>query len=72
MTSQVMDKVLKKFNVVQFDPVGQKFDPNMMEAIYSVNDPKGENNTVATVMVSGWKIGDRCLRAAQVAVIKKQ
>lgn len=46
MTSNVMESVLKKFGVVKFDPMGQKFDPNMMEAIYTLHDAKLENNTV--------------------------
>jgi molecular chaperone GrpE (heat shock protein) len=46
MTNSVMDSIFQRFNVVQFDPVGTKFDPNMMEAVYMINDPKQENNTV--------------------------
>ncbi len=72
MTSHVMDTVLKKFNVVQFDPTGHKFDPNMHEAVYNVDDPSKDHNTVATAMQSGWKIGDRCLRPAKVAIVKKK
>jgi molecular chaperone GrpE len=42
-----MDKVLKKFGVVQVDPKGEKFDPNVHEAVFVINDPELENNTVA-------------------------
>ena len=72
MTSHVMDTVLKKFSVVQFDPQGHKFDPNMHEAIYNVDDASKDHNTVASVMQTGWKIGDRCLRPAKVAIVKKK
>jgi molecular chaperone GrpE len=47
MTGTVMDKVLGKFAVTQFDPKGEKFDPNKHEAVFVVTDPKVENNHVA-------------------------
>jgi molecular chaperone GrpE len=50
MTSTVMDSTLKRFNVVQFDPKGEKFDPNLHEAIFTIPDPTKENNTVGEVM----------------------
>jgi len=32
MTSEVMDKVLSRFDVVSADPMGEKFDPNVHDA----------------------------------------
>lgn len=64
MTSTVMDSTLKRFNVLQFNPKGEKFDPNIHEAVFTMPDPTKEPNTVGEVMRSGWKIGDRVLRAA--------
>ncbi|CDW83210.1 protein grpe [Stylonychia lemnae] len=71
MTSSVMDNTLKRFGVIQFDPKGEKFDPNLHEAVFTIPDPTKEANTVAEVMQSGWKIGDRVLRAAKVGIVKK-
>ena len=71
MTNTVMDKVLKKFGVVQINPEGEKFDPNHHEAVFVLQDPAKEPNTVATVMQTGWKIGERNLRAAKVGIVKK-
>lgn len=50
MTSHVMDATLKRFHVVQFDPKGEKFDPNVHEAVFTLNDPTKDNNTIAEVM----------------------
>ena len=36
MTADVMDKVLERFKVVQYDPKGQKFDPQLHEAVFTV------------------------------------
>ncbi len=71
LTSHVMDATLKRFGVVQFDPKGEKFDPAIHEAVFMMNDPKMDNNTIGQVMQTGWKIGDRVLRAAKVGVVKK-
>lgn len=71
MTSNVMDSTLKRFGVVQFDPKGEKFNPNLHDAVYTIPDPDLEPNTVGQVMQSGWKIGDRVLRAAKVGIVKK-
>ena len=66
-----MDATLKRFGVIQFDPKGEKFNPNCHEAIFTIPESEQENNTVGAVMQSGWKIGDRVLRAAKVGIVKK-
>lgn len=71
MTSEVMDKILSKFDVVQFEPLGEKFDPNVHEAVFVIPQSEHEDNCVGVVMQSGWKIGDRVLRAAKVGIVKK-
>ena len=71
MTSTVMDSTLKKFSVIKFHPINEKFDPNLHEAVYTINDPSKDHNTVGQVMQTGWKIGERVLRAAKVGIIKK-
>ena len=71
MTSHVMDSTLKRYGVIQYDPKGEKFNPQSHEAVFMMQDPVMENNTVGQVMQTGWKIGDRVLRAAKVGVVKK-
>jgi molecular chaperone GrpE len=71
MTSHVMDNTLKRFQVVQFEPLGEKFDPNIHEAIFTLPESEHPTNHVGAVMQSGWKIGDRVLRAAKVGIVKK-
>ena len=36
MTADVMDKVLLRFDVTQYDPKGDKFDPQLHEAVFTV------------------------------------
>ena len=72
MTSSVFDKTMKRFDVEEYIPMDEKFDPNFHEAMAMVDYPSKEPNTICEVMVSGWKIGDRVLRAAQVLCVKKR
>lgn len=72
MTTKVMDKVLGKFDIVQFDPIGDKFDPNIHDAIFMIPEHEEiENDHVGQVVQTGWKIGERVLRAAKVGIVKK-
>lgn len=72
MTSELMDKILAKFEVNQFSPLGETFDPNIHEAVFVIpKSDEHDNNSVGQVMQTGWKIGDRVLRAAKVGIVKK-
>lgn len=66
-----MDKILLKFEVVQFNPIGEKFDPNLHDAVFVIPESEHKPDHVGMVMQSGWKIGDRILRAAKVGIVKK-
>jgi molecular chaperone GrpE len=66
-----MDNCLKRFNIVQYDPKGEKFNPSMHEAVFTVKEDDKEVDTVAVVMQTGFKIGDRVLRAAKVGIVKR-
>ena len=67
-----MDKVLGKFDVKEFNPLGEKFDPNIHDAVFMMpGHEEYDNNHVGQVIQSGWKIGSRVLRAAKCGVVKK-
>eukprot|EP00250_Pteridium_aquilinum_P005635 c15701_g1_i1 orf=150-1073(+) len=70
MTERELMKVLKKFGVEKFEPVGQQFDPNSHLALFEVADPSKEPGTVAIVAKVGYMLHDRVLRPAEVAVVK--
>ena len=61
-----------KNQLVEIDPLGQKFDPNQHQAIsmvpQSACNPPVEPNHVATVLQKGYLINDRVLRPALVTV----
>ena len=71
MTQEIMAKALKKYGVIEYSPVGEKFDPNLHEAMFEYPDPKKTPGTIGEVAQLGYKIGKRILRAPKVGVVKK-
>ena len=68
MTQRLLLQTLFKYHVKPFDPTGDRFDPNLHEALYQVPIPDKEPGTVVDCQKVGYKIKDRVLRAAQVGV----
>ena len=63
-------RALEKHGVRKFEPHGEKFDPNLHQAMYEVPDPLLPAGTVAQVVQAGYMIGNRVLRPALVVVAK--
>lgn len=70
LTERDFLKTLTRHGVRQLDPKGQKFDPNMHQAMFEVPDETVPSGTVMQVVQSGYAIGDRVLRPAMVGVSK--
>lgn len=72
MTLSLMVGSLRKFNVVQLDPLGAPFDPQQHEALSMVPAPHAEPNSVISVVQKGYTLSDRLLRPAMVVVARPQ
>jgi molecular chaperone GrpE len=70
LTARDLEAVLSRHGVKKLDPKGQKFDPNLHQAIFEAPDETVPAGTVSQVVQSGWTIGDRVLRPAMVGVSK--
>jgi len=71
LTERELMKVLEKHGVKRFEPKkGDKFDPNLHQAMYELPDPSQPAGTVAQVVQPGYMIGERMLRPALVGVAK--
>jgi molecular chaperone GrpE len=70
LTARDLEAVLGRHGVKKLDPKGQKFDPNLHQAIFEAPDETVPAGTVSQVVQSGWTIGDRVLRPAMVGVSK--
>ena len=80
-----LDKFLENINVIEKDLLSifernnikkilakdKKFDPNLHQAMTEIEDNKKEPGTVVQEMQSGYMLGERLLRPALVAVVKK-
>ncbi|HZN27772.1 MAG TPA: nucleotide exchange factor GrpE [Xanthobacteraceae bacterium] len=70
LTERELLKVLEKHGVKKFEPLGEKFDPNLHQAMFELPDPSRPAGTVAQVVQPGYMIAERVLRPALVAVAK--
>ena len=50
------------------NPLGKELDPNFHEAIATLPDEKYEEGRISNIVKTGWMLGDKLLRAAQVVV----
>src|SRR5262249_11979011 len=70
LTEREVLKVLEKHGVKKFEPLDEKFDPNLHQAMFELPDASRPAGTVARVIQPGYMIGERILRPALVAVAK--
>jgi len=64
-------KVLDKAGVERIEAVGQKFDPNVHEALYQEERDDMEPDTVVSEVQKGYLLNGRVVRPARVSVSKK-
>lgn len=65
--NQLMD-ILKKLNVNEVEALGAEFDPNVHNAISQQDGTDYASGYVCTVYQKGYKLGDKLIRPAMVAV----
>ena len=70
LTERELLTLLEKHKAEKIEPLGQPLDPNLHEAVFEVPDPSQEPGTVVQVLETGWKLHDRLIRPARVAVAK--
>ncbi|KAJ3076214.1 GrpE protein 1, mitochondrial [Quaeritorhiza haematococci] len=69
MTRAELLKAFKRHGVVPYDPTGEKFDPNLHQAMFQAPVPGKEAGTVFQTTKIGYKLNERVLRPAQVGVV---
>ncbi|MBQ7989480.1 MAG: nucleotide exchange factor GrpE [Oscillospiraceae bacterium] len=60
--------ILDKLGVKEIEALGQTFDPNLHNAVSTVEDAEKGDNEVALVMQKGYMLGKRVIRPAMVTV----
>jgi molecular chaperone GrpE len=61
---------LARHGIKKLEPLGQKFDPNLHEALFEVPDASVPNGTIVQVVEAGYMLGERVLRPAKVGVAR--
>ena len=70
LTERLFVGVLEKFGVVQLNPKGQSFDPQLHEAMTMIEIPGAEPNSVVDVFQKGYQLNGRLVRPARVVVAR--
>ncbi len=68
LTQRSLERSLEKQGIRRIEPRGEKFDPNLHQAMFEVPDASVPNGTVVQVVQAGYVIGERVLRPAMVGV----
>jgi len=70
VTERELKNVFERHGIKRMEPLGQKFDPHMHQAMFEVPTAEQPPGTIVQVMQDGYAIGSRCLRPALVGVSK--
>lgn len=72
MTQQVFEKTLASHGITKITPIGEKFDPNLCEAVSKAPQAGMEPGTVFSVEQTGFLYNGKVLRRAKVGVVLDQ
>jgi len=70
LTMNVLKAAMEKFSVVAVDPLGEKFNPDLHQAMAMQPSEDYENDHVSAVMQKGYTLNGRLVRPAMVMVVK--
>ena len=69
MVYRQLMEVMNKRGVTVIDRQGEKFDPNLENAVMQGTADEGEPGTVCAVLMKGYQLGEHVLRHAMVKVV---
>jgi molecular chaperone GrpE len=70
MTLRELQSVFERHSIKTINPLGERLDPHLHEAMYEVEDPTKPAGTVVQIIQSGYRLHDRLLRPARVGIAK--
>ncbi|EGZ24298.1 hypothetical protein PHYSODRAFT_311338 [Phytophthora sojae] len=70
MTETQLQKVFREFKINQVGAIGDKFDPNVHDALFEYEDTTKEAGSIGQLMKTGYLLNERVIRPAQVGVVK--
>ena len=70
LTKKVFDTAMEKFGLEVVDPLGEKFNPDLHQAMAMQPSDEYEEGHVSAVMQKGYTLNGRLVRPAMVMVVK--
>ncbi len=70
LTKKVFDNAMEKFGLEVIDPLGEKFNPDLHQAMAMQPSDEYEEGHVSAVMQKGYTLNGRLVRPAMVMVVK--
>lgn len=70
LTLKMLVKTMEKFGIEGVDPEGQPFNPELHQAVSTLENPNVPSNTVLNVLQKGYLLNKRLIRPALVVVAK--
>ena len=70
LLKNMFDSLLEKNSLEVINPINEKFDPNLHQAIKTIENDNKDDNTVEEVLQKGYKLVGRVIKPALVVVIK--
>ena len=70
LTKKVFDTAMEKFGLEAVDPLGEKFNPDLHQAMAMQPSDEYEEGHVSAVMQKGYTLNGRLVRPAMVMVVK--
>ena len=70
MTEKGLQSTFEQHGITRVDPKGQRFDPNVHQAMFELENADVPAGTIVEVVQAGYMISDRVLRPALVGIAK--
>jgi molecular chaperone GrpE len=70
MTEKELQTIFARHHIERIEPLGERLDPHVHEALFEIPDARTPAGTVLRVLQAGYRLGERLIRPAQVAVAK--
>jgi molecular chaperone GrpE len=70
LVQKELASAFEKHGIRRLEPLGERFDPNLHQAMFEVPGSQYPSGTVAQVIQPGYAMGERLLRPALVGVAK--
>lgn len=68
LTYKNLISILNKFEIREINRLGEKFDPNLEQALLTDHDESKDDDVVTEVLLKGYMLKDRVIRPASVKV----